>query len=377
MPAGEARLGDAVMAFFVGPQINEGGGPGYVILVNADGSLRALRTRGMDMMRMAWSRHGLYFADKSADYRLTASGLTTTANPKSAAQNLMFALPDGGAVGVYNGGDVTEVAADGHRYDAQGTYFTGARCDGQVYGIAENAGAHRSQAPTSAGWKSTVSDTFTPQMLARLHPAEGGEKVIGWRQSFGGTPPGEVPCHDGVITFLSWDADAYGTSRAKVVSWDTATGESTSHPLTFEAGVHLNAEDFGYVHQGWKDGRLHWVYADGRVFSTDSGTGKTTTLFANAPATGAGRPIQTFYAFTDTELHALSTVREAEGSLTYRVLDRATGETLREVAVAIPHTEVNVQGLNLSHLAVPPAAGQHATPAGRPPRTGASPARSR
>ncbi|MEH0939177.1 hypothetical protein [Micromonospora psammae] len=372
VPEGEAMLSDAVMAFFVGPQnsemypvTGEVHEPGYLVLVNAQGAFRAVRTKRMDMMAPVWSDHGLYFADEGSDYHLTASGLTKAGNPKATAQNLMFALPDGGAVGIYNGGHgadggyANQVSAttggDARRYDVQGNYFTGALCDDHVFGLTDNPGTHAAEAPDRPGMKSTKDLTASPQMLARLYPADGGEKVVAWRPHFGGgTPIGQVPCHDGVITFLSWDTDADGREQAKIVSWDTATGEHRAHPLTFDDGTQLNLDDFGYIVQDWRDGRLHWVYADGRVFSTDSATGKTTTRFDTGLETGVGRPTQTLFAFSDTRLHALSTSPGADGDITYTVFNRARGGVVRKVSVPIPNTGINVTYLNLTRMTVRP-----------------------
>ncbi|MEV6601506.1 hypothetical protein AB0M36_32335 [Actinoplanes sp. NPDC051346] len=371
MADSEVRLGDAVMAFFIGPQSSEMSNalgtvqnPGYLVLVDADGSFRTVKTKHMDMMRPVWSDHGLHFADESSDYHLTASGLTKADNPKASAQNLMFALPNGESVGVYNGGhgddggydNQVAVMTDGdtHLFPVQGNYFTGARCDGQIFGVAENPGNHKSQAPKRPGMVSTVDEIASPQMLARLYPADDGEKVIGWRPQFGTTPTGEVPCHEGVVTFLSWDTDAAGREQPNVVSWDTATGDHQVHRLTFDDATLINDADIDYVEQDWQGDRLHWVYADGRVFSTDSRTGKTTTLFDTKLGTGPDRPMQTLHAFSDTQLHTLSTTREGEGSLTYTVFHRANGATARTVSIPIPHAAVHVSYLNLSYMTVRP-----------------------
>lgn len=369
---GAAKLDSTVMAFFVGPQndemytvVGEVHKPGYVVLVKADGTFHSIATKRMDMMRPAWSEHGLYFADEDSDYRLTASGLTKFANAKVTAQNLGFALPDGGSVGVYNGGNgndggynnqiavTTNTAA--RVYDVQGNYFTGALCDGQVFGLTNNPGTHAGQAPKSAGMISATDDTAVPQMLARLYPADGGEKIVGWRPQFGsGTPIGQVPCHDGVISFLSWETDAAGQETPKIVSWNTVTGEHQEHGLTFDgAATQLTFEDFGYVVQDWRDGRLHWVYADGRVFATDAATGKTTALFDTGLGTGPSRPTRTLYAFSDGQLHVLSTLPGGEGNIKYTSFDRGNGKVTHEVSVPIPNTEVNISYLNLSHMAVP------------------------
>lgn len=219
IPEGTAKLGDAVMAFFVGPQSDEMqtapgerfNQPGYLVLVNADGSFRTIKTKPMDMMRLTWSNHGLYFADEGSDYRLTSTGLSNTANAKAAAQNLMFALANGGAVGVYNAGfhdsgyrnDVAVNDSSGARLNhVQGNYYTGALCDDQVFGLTNMPGTHAPKVPQLAEMKSKANPTASPQMLARLYPANGNGEIVAWRPQFGsGTPIGRIPCQENTITF--------------------------------------------------------------------------------------------------------------------------------------------------------------------------------
>lgn len=372
VPESEIRLGDAVMAFFIGQQNSQMGSPfgevrepGFVVLVNADGAVRAVRTERMDMMALAWSDHGLDFADENNDYRLTGAGLTKTANPKSTAQNLMFVLRSGESVGVYNGGNhgggsyinQIGVTTDGaaRRYDVQGNYFTGALCDDEVFGLTNDPGTHRREATALPGMTSTADPASSPQMLARLYPADGGEQVIAWRPAFGGgTAIGHIPCQNGILTFLSRDTDAQGNTQRTVVTWDTRTGAYQAHPLIFDGtettDFYLNY--FGYAVQDLQDGHLHWVHEDGRVFSTDVATGQTTTLFATGLETGTLTDMHTIFSLTGNQLHALSTTRDAEGDITYTVFDRATGEVVHKVS--IPNQDVDRSYLNLSHMAVRP-----------------------
>ncbi|WP_033344664.1 hypothetical protein [Catenuloplanes japonicus] len=360
---GDARLGSAVMAFFVGPQnsemysvVGEKREPGFVILVDADGAFRAVRTARMDMMRPVWSRDGLAFADENTDFRLTDAGLTKTVSHKGTAQNLMFAVPGGGTVGVYNGGDSTgggydnkvviTTEAGARSYDVQGNYFTGALCDEQVFGLTNIPGTHAKESSLGAN----------AQMLAQLTPTDGGEKVIGWRAHLGsGIPSGQVPCHDGTVTFLSWDTDPDGTEQPRIVSWDTRTGDHQQQALTFGDGVRPSLDDFAYAVQDWRDGRLQWYCADGRVLFTDPETGSTTTVFDSGRPTGFGRDVYTLAAFSGTELHTLSTNRSDEGTLSYTVFDRDSGDVLRTISVPIPNANVNISNLNLSYMAVRPA----------------------
>ncbi|MCD0448146.1 hypothetical protein LO762_02885 [Actinocorallia sp. API 0066] len=379
VPESELRLGGAVMAFFLGPlsdemfsAVGEVHEPGYLVLVNGDGSFRTVRTKRMDMLTPAWSDHGLYFADEESDARLTESGLTKITNRKATAQNLMFALPDGNAVGVYNGGfDSGDADTDtgyqnqvafttgdkAHLHTVQGNYFHGALCDDQVFGLTDDPGAHAKEAVGLPGMSSNADPEARPQMLARLHPlsADGGAKVIAWRPVSGGAHPGQqLPCRDGVITSLSWDTDADGREKPTVLSWNTRTGEHRTHPLTFDDGTTLDSEDFGYAVQSLRRDHLQWVYADGRVFATDTTTGKTTLLFDTTLEAGAGRPTQTLFAFSRTRLHALTVREDKKGDIAYTVFDRTTGELIEQIPIPIPNANINVSHLILARMAVRP-----------------------
>lgn len=95
--------------------------------------------------------------------------------------------------------------------------------------------------------------------------------------------------------------------------------------------------------------------ADGRVLFTDPETGSTTTVFDSGRPTGFGRDVYTLAAFSGTELHTLSTNRSDEGTLSYTVFDRDSGDVLRTISVPIPNANVNISNLNLSYMAVRPA----------------------
>jgi hypothetical protein len=369
MAEAEAKLGNATMAFFVGPQNSEMHSdageiykPGYLVLVGADGSFRVVRTERMDMMRPAWSSNGLYFADESSDYHLTASGLTKTANPKSAAQNLMFALSGGGSVGVFNngygsdGGYINQVAVtvDGtaRSYKVQGNYFTGALCGNKVFGLTNRPGTNIAKRPKSPDLTSPTNRDVSPQMLAQLYPpVDGGEKVVAWRPQFGGgTPAGPVSCHKGVISFLSWDSDADRREKPTAVAWDTITGKYRAIPLDFGGTTQIDSEDFSGIVQDGRDGQIDWVDAGGRVFTSDSTSGKTTTRFSSTSENPSSRHVQTLFAFSETQLHTLTTIPGAKGNLTYTVFARSDGKVVRKNDIQIPNTEISISFRNLSYM---------------------------
>ncbi len=123
--------------------------------------------------------------------------------------------------------------------------------------------------------------------------------------------------------------------------------------MTFDDATKLDPEEFGGVVQDLQNGQLHWVYADGRVFSTDTTTGKTTLLFNTELGIGGG-PRQTIYAFSGGEIHAISTVPGGHGHVSYTVFNRNDGAIVRQASLTIPHTEINVSYLNLSHMTIRP-----------------------
>lgn len=378
VPVGQATLGDAVLAFQIGPATDEMftplgrvHRPGYMVLVNADGSFRALKTRGMDMGKVAWSDEGLYFSDERTDFHLSADGLKSSDSPKATAQNLHFTLSGGGAVGVYNHGhtggggylnQVTIATASGTRmYEVQGNYFDGANCDGQIYGISSDPGTHRGKATAVPGMTSKADPTAVPQLLTRLYPPseQGSEEPIAWRPGFDSiTMLGEQPCHRGRISFFSWDRDADGSQHSRVVTWDTRTGDYHQRALTFADGTKLASGPFGVgtFDHSLRNGRLDWVYGDGRVFSTDVATGATTELFSTGLHRKVGGTMKPWFAFTATRLHTLRQLYDDPGHLTYTVFDRKSGEQISSVPLAIRNSEVSVSYLNLWKVAVRPEA---------------------
>lgn len=153
---------------------------------------------------------------------------------------------------------------------------------------------------------------------------------------------------------LSWDTDGSGREKPNIVAWNTRTGSSQAHPLTFNDSTRLNSEDFGYVVQDLRDGQFSWAYADGRVFTTELATGTTRTLFDTKLVTGPSRPARTLYAFSETQFHALSTTPGGQGDIVYTVFDRTSGKVVREVAIPISNADINISYLNLSHMTVRP-----------------------
>ncbi|MEU8264953.1 hypothetical protein AB0C02_30605 [Micromonospora sp. NPDC048999] len=350
--ADKAKLDDTVFAFYLSPQSytwNAGLGsrnPAYVVLVRPDGSYRTIRTRGMDIGQLAWSAEGLYFGDDERDYLLHDDGLTTFRNPKPDMQQSAFAVPDG-FVAIYNEGVggpghySNQVAATTRQatklYPVEGNYFMNASCDGVVYGIATDPGAHRVEAADRPDLRSKTDPTIEPEMLARLYPAgaDGREEVLGWRAAFnGGTGIQHAPCAQGVISYLSAYDDVDGQPRTVVVSWDTATGAYVEHPLVDEGGRSIPREDLEFVRYdsgSLRDGELEWFASDGRIVATDTATGVTTRRFDTGYRSTASQFAQV--VFTDTSIHVLYDVNDRRTPLAYGEFDRATGATVRSLTI--------------------------------------------
>ncbi|RIV32419.1 hypothetical protein [Micromonospora radicis] len=347
LAAAEARLGDTFFAVYLSPQNNAKSfasvkrNPAYVVLVQPDGSYRTIKTGGMDLGRLTWSEAGLSFADEEQDYLLGDDGLTTYPSPKTDLQQAAFALPDGGGfVAVYNEGSpeegryanqvVTTTGTGSTRYRVEGNYFTNALCDGVVYGISQQSGAHSAESATLPGLRSHTDPQLEPEMLARLYPAvgDGDEKVIGWRPAFDTGPiVHHLPCEQGRIVFLSAYQDADGLPHTAIVTWDTTTGKYTERPLVDDAGRPLDRtqlEAISYDSGSLRDGKLEWFGTAGDIMATDLATGVTTRRFA----TGYG-PQGAQVAFAPESIYALGDPVDRQTPVTLKEYDRATGETVK------------------------------------------------
>lgn len=371
----DAKLGDTVFAFTVGPSNDEMGAsfnaadhPSYVVLVDAEGNVATIATAPMDLASLAWNEHGLSFADDERDYRLDTRELAAVDNPKSYWQNLMFALETGETIGVFNdghteGGYANQVAVTADReartYTVEGNYYGGADCGGQVFGLAADPGEHAAEAAALPDMQSS-NPTSTPHMLARLYPpgSDGREAVIAWRDAFDVAVTGSLPCEQNELMFLSADKDAASNVHAAVVSWNVTTGESRSVPVSFADTEPLEpytVASAAYNASSLSDGNLTWVADDGRVFATEVATGDTVTLFDTGLDHQVGADMNSIWTFTDSKIHALNqSYADMDAPLTYHVFDRTTGEVLAEVPVDVDNGEVNRTYLQWWRMAARP-----------------------
>ncbi|KJK33375.1 hypothetical protein UK23_46355 [Lentzea aerocolonigenes] len=372
-----ATLGETVVAFYLSPdtsvenQTTER--PAYLVLVRADGSKRLIETRGMTEPHIAWSGAGLFFSDDTRDYILGKDGLARFENKKEGHQHSAFALPDDkGFVAVYNEGFsqsgytnqvavTTSTGSQLHR--VEGNYFMNALCDGVLNGIATDVGAHLADSAETPGMRSKVDPGAQPELLSQLYPATGGrEKVLAWRGVFdAGDHNRHVPCHDGVITFLSDYADADGKPHMTIVSWNTGNGEYTEQPLADVRGRPIaqeliDPETFSqksYDARAVRGGHLEWLAADGRIMSTEISSGLTKPRFDTSFVSGSNSSSQAI--FTDRSIHLIQETFDGKTPIRIKKFDRATGDLVTEIAVPGLAKQLGIE-LNVRGAAVPPTA---------------------
>ncbi|PRX45490.1 hypothetical protein B0I33_109153 [Prauserella shujinwangii] len=374
----EVTLGDTVVAFYLSPDTSVEKSspeerPAYLVLVRADGGKQLIETSGMSEPHLAWSETGLFFSDDERDHILGNDGLVSFANEKAGHQQSAFALPGGqGFVAVYNEGfsesgytnQVAVTTSTGSRlYQVEGNYFMNALCDGALHGIATEAGTHLADSAGIPGMRSKVDPTAQPELLSQLYPAtEGREKVLAWRGAFNaGDHNRHVPCHDGVITFLSDYLDAEGTPHLTVVSWDTRDGEYTEQPLVDGQGRPV-AEELvdpevfslkSYDARAVRDGHLEWLAADGRIMSTEIASGVTEPRFDTRSTSGSDSSSQAI--FTDRSIHVVQETFDGVTPVRITRFDRATGDLVSEIAVPGLAEQFGLE-FNVRGAAVPPTA---------------------
>lgn len=328
----DARLGDAVVAFFLSPQSLSfsHGATGYLVLVDADGRYRALLTEPMDVGRPVWTDDGLFFADSGHDYLLSDDGLSVVESVKPDYQNALLEI-DGSTVGVYNHGFVGEsgyrdvlvahTAGKSTATPLEGDFGIVADCAGVLVGWTEIAGT----IPEDAGLPELPDTSETVRsVLSRLWPGE--QTALGIHEDEGSASTGAVaaPCLDGVVHVLGSRriGAADGTGGYAMVpvllSWDTETGERVSRDLVDHDGhrLDLSTDEISsaqYSSASVADGRLRWLAPSGGVFSTELATGVTKELFDTGISIWGGRSASAL--FTDDDLFVLASPTDYRGPL--------------------------------------------------------------
>nr|QEO74886.1 hypothetical protein [uncultured bacterium] len=371
------QLGETAVAFYLSPDTSNDKPkekqPAYLVLVQADGSTRLIKTSGMAEPHIAWSDAGLFFSDDTRDYVLGKDGLAHFENKKAGHQQSAFALPDDkGFVAVYNDGfsesgytnQVAVTTSIGSQlYQVEGNYFMNALCDGVLNGIATDSGAHFADSAKIPGMRSKIEPGAQPELLSQLYPATGGrEKVLAWRGVFdAGDHNRHVPCHDGVIAFLSDYADADGKPHMTIVSWDISTGAYTERPLADGQGRPItekliDPETFSqksYDARAVRGGHLEWLAADGRIMSTEIASGITEPRFDTRFISGSDSSSQAI--FTDRSIHLIQETFDGRTPIRIKKFDRATGNLVTEIAVPGLAKQLGIE-LNVRGTAVPPTA---------------------
>jgi len=371
------KLGDTVVAFYVSPDTSvekkTKKQPAYLVLVRADGRKQLIETSGMNEAHISWSESGLFFSDDTRDYILGKDGLARFENKKAGHQQSAFALPDDkGFVSVYNEGfsesgytnQIAVTTSTGSQlYQVEGNYFMNALCGGVLNGISTEGGAHFADSAKIPGMRSKVDPAAQPELLSRLYPAtEGREKVLAWRGAFNaGDHNRHVPCHDGVVTFLSDYADVDGKPHMTIVSWDTRNGEYTERPLVDVQGRPaaeelVDPETFSqksYDARAVRGGHLEWLAADGRIMSTEIASGVTKPRFDTRFISGSNSSSQAI--FTDRSIHLVQETFDGETPVKIKKFDRATGNLLTEIAVPGLAKQLGIE-FNLRGAAVAPTA---------------------
>jgi hypothetical protein len=372
------KLGETVVAFYLSPDTSTEKKsteerPAYLVLVQADGSKQLIETSGMTEPHIAWSEAGLFFSDHKRDYILGKDGLVSFENKKAGHQQSAFALPGNkGFVAVYNEGfsesgytnQVAVTSSTGSQlYQVEGNYFMNALCGGVLNGVATEVGAHFADSAKIPGMRSKVDPGAQPELLSQLYPAtEGEEKVLAWRGAFdAGDHNRHVPCHDGVVTFLSDYADADGKPHMTIVSWNTSNGEYTERPLLDVQGRPVaeelvDPETFSqksYDARAVRGGHLEWLAADGRVMSTEIASGVTRPRFDTGFTSGSNSSSQAI--FTDRSIHLVRETFVGETPVKIKQFDRATGDMVTEIAVPGLAKQRGIE-FNLRGTAVPPTA---------------------
>lgn len=369
-------LGETVVVFYLSPDASVGNPaeeqPAYLVLVRADGSNQMIETSGMNEAHIAWSERGLFFSDDTRDYILGKDGLVSFDNKKAGHQQSAFALPDNkGFVAVYNEGfseagytnQVAVTTSTGSQlYQVEGNYFMNALCGGALNGIATDGGAHFADSAKIPGMRSNTDPSAQPELLSQLYPAtEGKEKVLAWRAVFdAGDHNRHVPCHDGVITFLSDYSDADGKPHMTIVSWNTGNGEYTERPLVDVQGRPIaeelvDRETFSqksYDAKAVREGHLEWLAADGRIMSTETASGVTKPRFDTGFISNSHSASQA--TFTDRSIHLINETFDGKTPVRIKRFDRATGKLIAEITVPGIAERLGLQ-LNLRGMAVPPS----------------------
>ncbi|ALG29550.1 hypothetical protein AOZ07_11535 [Glutamicibacter halophytocola] len=284
-------IGDAEYAlYFSAPstELDQENQYGKVVLVDADGSLSAIPTLGMDYGAMAWTEKALVFSDMRNDYLLDQSGLQSIPSEKTDSQYAMLATGPESVVGIYNFGFsdeggygtqiVTTTGGESSLNEVEGGYYVTANCGGKIFGAGRATGRY-----------SKTGDPETePVMFNQITGTpDGKEKQVGLNEKArdNAIVP-DAPCVDGKVYYISDSVGGGLEDPMKPVLsiWDTDTGKYTEVPMRADVlGKPLMShEDAGYPQmtaESIRDGKLEWFGVGNSIMSTDLTTGATKKKF--------------------------------------------------------------------------------------------------
>ncbi len=353
----DASTADAVLAVRMSPQLsgmNAGATDGYVLLVDDDGDGQLVDIGPMDIGKLAWGDDGLYASGPTDEYLFTDNAVT--AFPRGSEEfyeTSRFLAPDDGFVSVYNAGfgensylaRVTMGGTDGvTSWDATGMFESVSQCDDVVVGMTNIA--ETTATPETAG-------TLRTDALVQLYPKPANEAsailaTLPIRERSFVSDSTDAACAHGVSYTLAYQYDepeGTGDGIPVLRAWDTRTGEHRVISLMTSTGGVLDVEvdDLLGRPSNIIDDDYTWVDAQGRVFTTDLGSGTTTEPFdidLASPEMGESQ-----YVITDKSIFVLDVSQNLDAPLDFSRYDLVTGSRVR--IFTVPGTGAVHDGLNM------------------------------
>lgn len=353
VPHDAAALGGTEVAVYLSEQWRDfdarGLGTGYVVLIDGDGGVRAIRTAGMDEGLLLWTERGLAFSDVESDF-LLADSLRVTASPKRGSQQALISGPDDSMIGLYNEGftetgylehAVTTTDTGAISREVEGYYQVTGSCDGTLFGLAEPMGEYAEAAARLGPLQADAQYGYPTLMLSQLSgTSDGRERVVDMEAVKESNQWGsDAPCRDGELVYLAITYDADGTQRASLRVWSTRTGEQVERTLVTPDGEPIPVDEFaGFdlrpTALALRGEQLDWLGVDGVLSSTNLATGVTEALFAVETFGLTPTYYSPSHTFTEDTLAILTWEPE---NVHFAEYDRLTGELLREMQLPEVH----------------------------------------
>lgn len=328
----------------------------YTVLVKKDGSYIIHKHAQMDSGKLSWTKQGLFYSDRYADYWLTDQAKPHRRSvPKPNVEDGLATLADGSTrVGIYNGG----FTGQGRDYDERITisardrspsfrshrqYGTTFACGNDVYNISDGKN------PDGRGYNQldrTVRNkrfSLSPILVRQAPLSEAGSPVTNASCS------GDEAVFLGFYSILSEVKPLGGKESESLlaVKRKDETGVEIAQTMEVIDLLHrrwrslplLNPDKtafaspyakFIYSHQvplSLRGRFLYWLHGDGRLLKTDIRTGITTIVNADLYE-GIRRKNSSQYhlAFSDDQAAILEEDADSpRRDLTIHVIDLKTG----------------------------------------------------